>query len=225
MNENERDGKRGVMTALLLVDLQNDFMPGGALAVSGGDEILPIVNRLILLPFDFIIATQDWHPAGHGSFASTHHKGAGEIISLNGIPQILWPDHCVQGTKGAEFHPEWDPSKVSRIFHKGIEKNIDSYSTFFDNGHLRSTGLSEYLHKNAIKKLFLAGLATDYCVKYSVLDACWLGFETYVIIDACRGVNLHSLDSEEAIEEMKRAGAHILLSEEIPSILDRGGGS
>lgn len=203
------------MTALILVDLQNDFMPGGALEVKNGDEVLPVINKMLSKKFDTVVATQDWHPKHHGSFASSHRKPIGEVIELDGIPQILWPDHCIQDTYGAEFHPGWDHTKVNEIFHKGTEKNVDSYSTFFDNGNRRSTGLEDYLKKRNIKKLYLAGLATDYCVKYSVLDACRLGFETYVILDGCRGVNLHPLDSETAVEEMKKAGAHIVTSKEI----------
>lgn len=190
-------------------------MPGGALPVTGGDEVLPVVNALLKLPFDVILATQDWHPPKHGSFASAHGRKVGEIIDLEGILQVLWPDHCVQGSLGAEFHPGWDKSRVEKVFHKGIEKNIDSYSTFFDNGHLRSTGLDLYLKKRGIKDIYLAGLATDYCVKYSALDACQLGFNTYVVVDGCRGVNLHSFDSDQALQEMKKAGAHLVKSGEI----------
>jgi nicotinamidase/pyrazinamidase len=203
--------------ALILVDLQNDFMPGGALAVKQGNQILPVINALLQLPFDVVVATKDWHPAGHGSFASTHGKKAGEVIELDGIPQILWPDHCIQGTEGAEFHSGWDSSRVEHIFHKGIEKNVDSYSTFFDNENRRSTGLEDYLKKHNVNKVYLAGLATDYCVKYSVLDASQLGFETYVVIDGCRGVDLRPFDSESAVEEMKRV-AHVITSGEIGAV-------
>ncbi len=198
------------MTALILVDLQNDFFPGGALAVKEGDLILPVVNELMKKPFDRIIATRDWHPPNHGSFASVHHKPVGAEIDLNGIPQILWPVHCVQGTDGAAFHSGWDSSLVDQIFSKGIDPAIDSYSTFFDNGMRRSTGLEDYLRKTKIHTVYIAGLATDYCVKYSVLDACRLGFTTYVVADGCRGVNLNPGDSERAMNEMKKAGAQII---------------
>lgn len=201
-------------SALILVDLQNDFMPGGALEVKKGNEVIPVVNQLLKETFNLIVATKDWHPKHHGSFASTHHKKVGEVIELEGIPQILWPDHCVQNTNGAEFHSGWDSSKVDKVFHKGTEKNVDSYSTFFDNGNRRNTGLDAFLKEKKIKKVFLAGLATDYCVKYSVLDACRLGYDTYVVIDGCRGVNLHPFDSETAVEEMKKAGAHIVTEKE-----------
>lgn len=203
--------------ALILVDLQKDFMPGGALAVKDGDHVIPVVNKLVNTPFDVIIATKDWHPKDHGSFSSTHNKSPGEVINLDGLEQILWPMHCVENTPGAELHPGVDVSKVDKVFFKGIEKNIDSYSTFFDNGKRRSTGLDKYLKEKGIKNVYLAGLATDYCVKYSVLDALKLGFNTYVIIDACRGINLHPDDTIRAIEEMIKGGAHIIPSEKILS--------
>lgn len=206
------------MSALIIVDLQNDFMPGGALAVREGYQILPVINELMKKPFDLKVATKDWHPLDHGSFAQTHHKKVGEIVKLEGIPQILWPVHCVQGTRGAELHPGWDASKIEKIFHKGTEINVDSYSTFFDNESLRSTGLAEYLKERHIRKVYLAGLATDYCVKYSVLDACRLGFETYVVLDGCRGVDLHSGDSFLAIEEMKKAGAQLVNLKDIKGL-------
>lgn len=198
------------MTALILVDLQNDFMPGGALEVKEGDEILPIIRGLLEKPFTLICATRDWHPANHGSFASTHQLPVGSLIDLDGIPQILWPDHCVQGTYGALFHSGWDNSKIDALFLKGIDPKVDSYSTFFDNGHKRDTGLKSYLDQHQIKAVYIAGLATDYCVKYSVLDACRLGLNTYVVVDGCRGVNLSPDDSKMALKEMQQAGAHLV---------------
>jgi len=201
--------------ALILVDLQNDFFPGGALAVSEGDQILSVVGKLLDQPFDVIVATKDWHPADHGSFAVNHGKQPGERVNLEGLEQILWPVHCVQDSEGAEFAPGWDASKVKKIFCKGTEKKIDSYSTFFDNGHRRSTGLSDYLKQQGVKDVYIAGLATDYCVKYSVLDAVNLGFNAYVVIDGCRGVNLQETDSAKAIEAMQRAGAHIVLFQDL----------
>jgi nicotinamidase/pyrazinamidase len=198
------------MKALIIVDLQNDFLPGGALPVREGDEIVPIINQLLDYPFDLIVATKDWHPSSHGSFADNHGKKPGEHVHLMGIDQILWPTHCVQGTKGSEFAPGWDSTKIDRIVYKGTDPNIDSYSTFFDNRHLKSTGLEAYLKEKGIKDLYLVGLATDYCVKYSVLDAIQLGFRVHVIMDACRGVNLKLTDTEEAIQLMRRAGAIIL---------------
>jgi nicotinamidase/pyrazinamidase len=192
------------MDALILVDIQNDFLPGGALAVKGGDKILPIINKLLKLPFDLIIASKDWHPPDHGSFASTHNKEPGEVISLNGLQQILWPVHCVQGTSGAEFPKNIDYKEFHKVFHKGEDRNIDSYSTFFDNGHLKSTGLDEFLKSKHVTKLYIAGLATDYCVKSSVIDASKLGYEIYVIQDACQGVNLKPEDSKLAFEEISQ---------------------
>ena len=198
--------------ALIIVDLQNDFLPGGALAVKEGDQIIPIVNDLLKKKFPFVLASKDWHPPDHCSFANVHGKEPGDIVTLEGIEQILWPVHCVQGSRGAEFAPGWDSSKVDKVFLKGTEKPIDSYSTFFDNGKGRSTGLEMYLRQHGIRDIYIAGLATDYCVKYSVLDALILGFNVYVIKDACRAVNWHEEDESEAIEEMQIAGAQIINS-------------
>lgn len=206
------------MKALILVDLQNDFFPGGALAVKDGDKVLPAVNRLLQKKFDAIAATKDWHPSDHKSFAPIHGKKVGEVIDLNGLPQILWPVHCVQGTPGAEFAPGWEAGKIEKIFHKGIDKNIDSYSTFYDNGHRRKTGLEDFLTERKIKDLYIAGLATDYCVKYSVLDALKLGFNVIVVSDGCRAVNLHPDDEQLAYEEMRQAGAKILTIQEIEEV-------
>lgn len=203
------------MTALILVDLQNDFMPGGALPVQDGDKILPAINRLLNAKFDAIIATKDWHPAQHGSFATTHGKAVYDKVILNGLEQILWPEHCVQGSPGAEFSPGWDHSKVDKIIFKGIEKETDSYSTFYDNAHRRSTGLFDLLKEKKISKLYIAGLATDYCVKFSALDAIDLGFEIYVITDACKAVNIHPQDEIKALKEMEQAGAHLITSKEL----------
>lgn len=207
------------MTALILVDLQNDFMPGGALEVKKGDQILPVVNELLKMPFDAIVASMDFHPSHHISFASTSGKQVGDLIEVKGLPQILWPDHCVQKTKGAEFHSGWDSSKVHVVIHKGIEPDEDSYSTFFDNNHARDTGLGEYLKKRGIHTVYIAGLTTDYCVKYSALDALRLGFNVNVVLDGCKGVDLHPHDSQKAVEEMKEAGVRICHLKEI-----RGGG-
>lgn len=201
--------------ALILVDIQNDFLPGGAFAIANGDEILPFIEKLTDLPFDLIIATQDWHPQNHGSFAANHNKKPGEKIMLNGIEQILWPVHCVQNTKGAELHKKIPRGKIAKIFHKGTDKNIDSYSTFFDNAHQKSTGLADYLAEQKIAEIYLAGLATDYCVKFSALDALKLGFKTHVIIDACRGINVHEQDSVHALNEIKNFGAILTTTEEV----------
>lgn len=211
------------MTALILVDLQNDFMPGGRLPVAKGLEILPAVGKLVTMPFDKIVATKDWHPPGHGSFASTHKMYVGDEIDLFGIRQVLWPDHCIQGSFGAEFHSGWDHSKVEHIFHKGSDPNIDSYSTFFDNGNRKSTGLEDFLKDHRIRRVVIAGLATDYCVKYSVFDAVRLGFETFVVPEGCRGVNLDPNDDTRALDEMKKLGAKELHLSDVEKML-RGGG-
>ena len=200
------------MKALIIVDLQNDFCPGGALAVNDGDKIIPIINKL-LPKFDLIVATQDWHPKNHKSFASNHGKKIGEVIDLNGLNQILWPDHCVQGSKGAEFVFTLDAKRIDRIFQKGTDPEIDSYSGFFDNGHKKRTGLDDYLRKKGVDEVYIVGLATDYCVKFTALDAVELGFKTYLIQDACRGVNLNNHDSDEAIQGMKTKGVGIISSD------------
>jgi len=203
------------MNALIIVDLQNDFLPGGALAVPHGNEVIPLANEL-QQRFELVLATQDWHPPNHGSFAANHSgKKPGDRIMLDGIEQILWPVHCVQNTKGAEFAPSFDTSRIAHIFHKGIDPKIDSYSTFFDNAHRRETGLADYLKKRAINEIYLMGLALDYCVKYSTLDARQLGLNTYVIVDGCRGIELEAGDIERAIDEMKRVGAVLLQSSEL----------
>lgn len=192
---------------LIVVDLQNDFLTGGALAVSCGDEIIPVINQLLKLPFDAKVASKDWHPKGHASFASTHHSQVGEHTNIKSKDQILWPDHCIQNSFGAEFVQEMDSSKFESVFYKGTNKDLDSYSAFFDDRQLKSTGLIEYLKRKNIEEVFIAGLATDYCVKYSALDALKLGFKTHVITDACKAVNLNEVDESLALEELKMAGA------------------
>ncbi len=203
------------MNALIIVDLQNDFLPGGALPVPQGDEVIPLANEL-QRHFDVVVATQDWHPPDHGSFAANHPgKKPGDRIILDGIEQILWPVHCVQNTHGAEFSKAFDTSQVAHVFHKGTDPMIDSYSTFFDNAHRRHTGLAHYLEKRGIKDIYLMGLALDYCVKYSTLDARQLGLKTFVIIDGCRGIELEPGDIDRALDEMKRAGAVLLKSTDL----------
>jgi nicotinamidase/pyrazinamidase len=203
------------MKALIIVDLQNDFMPGGALPVPDGDEVIPLANEL-QRHFEVVLATQDWHPPDHGSFAANHSgKKPGDRIMLDGIEQILWPVHCVQNTHGAEFAASFDTSRVAHIFHKGIDPRIDSYSTFFDNAHRRETGLADYLKKRAVSEIYLMGLALDYCVKYSTLDARHLGLNTHVILDGCRGINLEPGDIDRALDEMKSVGAILLQSQDL----------
>ena len=176
--------------ALIVIDVQNDFCPGGALAVSGGDEIVQPVNRLIGA-FDHVVLTQDWHPSGHSSFASTHPgKAPFETIDMPYGPQTLWPDHCVQGTPGAEFHPGLEWTKAELVIRKGFRTAIDSYSAFFENDHETPTGLAGYLKERGISELTLVGLATDFCVAYSALDAVRSGFSATVLLDACRAIDL-----------------------------------
>ncbi|CRX39359.1 bifunctional nicotinamidase/pyrazinamidase [Estrella lausannensis] len=203
------------MKGLLIVDIQYDFLPGGALGVKEGDQVVPVINQLTQLPFDVVVASQDWHPIGHGSFASTHQKTPGEVVSLKGLPQILWPDHCVQGSKGAEIVSSLDVTKLAAVIPKGTDPDIDSYSAFFDNGHKKATGLDPFLKEKGVKELYIAGLATDYCVKFSTLDALALGYDVFVVIDACRAVNLNPLDEQEAISEMQSRGARIVTLKEV----------
>lgn len=198
-------------SALILVDVQNDFCPGGSLPVTGGFDIIPVINEL-QAHLDLVVATKDWHPKDHSSFAANHGKQPGGVITLDGLQQILWPAHCVQGSQGAEFVPGLETSRIAKIFDKGIDPAIDSYSGFFDNGHKRATGLGAYLKERGVTEVYVVGLATDYCVKWTALDAKQLGFPTSVILDACRGVNLKPGDVERAIEEMRTAGIKIVQS-------------
>lgn len=198
--------------ALILVDIQYDFLPGGALAVAEGDAVVPVANA-VQPKFDLIVATQDWHPPDHGSFASNHEgKKPGDMIELAGLPQVLWPDHCVQGSHGAEFHADLDRSRIARVFRKGTDPAIDSYSGFYDNAHRKSTGLGEYLKEEGVTDVYILGLATDYCVRWSALDAMKLGFRTHVIEDGCRGVELKPGDVASALREIRAAGAKITTS-------------
>ena len=175
--------------ALLLIDLQPDFMPGGALAVAGGDEILPGVNALAER-FRHVLLTQDWHPAGHISFGSTHGKELYTQIEAPYGPQMLWPVHCLQGSAGAALHAGLDVPHVELILRKGFRREIDSYSAFLENDHSTSTGLAGYCRERGLTRLFVAGLAYDYCVRYSALDGKALGFETFVVEDLTRAVGL-----------------------------------
>ncbi|WP_417392880.1 bifunctional nicotinamidase/pyrazinamidase [Gimesia sp.] len=198
------------MHALILVDLQYDFMPGGSLAVPEGDQVVPIANQL-MSDFDLVVATQDWHPPDHLSFASQHpDREIGEQIELGGLEQILWPDHCVQGTRGAEFHADLNQTSIDKVFPKGTDRLIDSYSGFYDNGHQKSTGLGEYLQEQLVKSVTVLGLATDYCVKWTALDSVKQGFETRLIQPGCRGVNLSPGDVHRACQEMQEAGVKII---------------
>ncbi len=204
-------GKR----ALVLVDLQNDFCPGGALAVARGDEVIEVANRM-QRHFDVVVATQDWHPREHGSFAANHPgKEPYQVIDLHGLPQVLWPVHCVQGTPGAELHAGVDRSRLAKVFQKGTDPAVDSYSGLHDNGRRKSTGMGEWLRTQGVDTVFVLGLATDYCVKFTALDARQDGFATFLVADACRGVELKKGDSDAAIEAMRGAGVVVLDSGDI----------
>lgn len=223
------------MRALLIIDVQNDFCPGGALAVAGGDEIIPVVNEMIA---DFardslpIVATQDWHPSGHVSFASAHPGHAiGEVIELPEPPedrrrkdcdhgqrvQRLWPDHCVQDTHGAELHPDLDVSHLAHVVHKGCDPLLDSYSAFFDNDHATATELHPWLRGRGVDELVICGLACDYCVKYSALDARALGYEVTLPLAATRAVEARPGDGQRAVEEMRGAGVTIITAMPSPA--------
>jgi nicotinamidase/pyrazinamidase len=203
------------MRTLILLDIQNDFLPGGALAVPEGDAVIPLANRIQPL-FPLVVATQDWHPPNHGSFVANHPgKNVFEQVDLNGLPQTLWPVHCVQNTPGAELAPHLARERIARVFHKATDPGIDSYSGFFDNGHRRATGMGEWLKQKGLTDVYVCGLATDYCVKFTALDAIDLGFRTHVIEDACRGINLRPADVEDALKEMKARGVNILSSAQL----------
>ncbi len=188
------------MRTLILVDIQNDFLPGGALAVPRGDEVIAVANRL-QPAFDLVVATQDWHPAGHGSFASTHPGRK--------------PGHCLQGTLGAAFAPALKQDHIAKVFQKGTDPGIDSYSGFFDNGHRKSTGLGDYLKGRGATAVYILGLTTDYCAKFTALDSRHLGFRTFLIEDATRGVELQPGDVARAIEEMRSAGVEVVRSHQL----------
>lgn len=203
------------MKALVIVDLQNDFMPDGALGVKKANEIVPIINGLIP-KFPLVVATQDWHPPDHVSFAATHSgKKVGDVVQIGEVEQILWPVHCVRNTPGAELINSLNKTNFASNFFKGTDKNIDSYSAFFDNAHRKSTGLSDFLKSRGVTEVYFAGLTTEYCVLYSIKDAIDLGFTAYVIADACRAVNLHPQDEQRALETMRMKGAKIIKSTDL----------
>lgn len=196
-------------SALIVVDIQNDFCPGGALAVQGGDAIVPLINRLIG-EFDHVILTQDWHPAGHSSFASSHPaRDPFSVIDMPYGVQTLWPDHCVQGTKGADFHPELQWTKAELVIRKGFRAGIDSYSAFFENDRTTATGLAGYLRERGLHDLTFVGLATDFCVAYSALDAVTQGFSATVRLDACRAIDL-SGSLAAMTEKMRQADVRLV---------------
>jgi nicotinamidase/pyrazinamidase len=198
------------MRALLVIDVQNDFCPGGALAVPHGDDVVAVANRL-MPQYELVIATQDWHPKNHGSFAS-NHPGAKlhSLRDLNGLPQMMWPDHCVQGTPGASFHSALDVAELDHITRKGTDPGIDSYSGFFDNGHKKQTDLARTLWRHQVEGVDIMGLATDYCVKLTAFDARELGFAVTILSEGCRGVDITPGDSQRALEEMRAVGIKIV---------------
>jgi nicotinamidase/pyrazinamidase len=206
------------MKALVIIDLQNDFMPGGPLGVPGADQLATVINALIP-KFPLVVASQDWHPPDHGSFASNHPgKKLGDVDHQN---QLLWPVHCVRDTPGAKLVAELNKEKIARSFYKGTEKTIDSYSAFFDNLHLKSTGLGDYLKSQGVTDLFFVGVATDYCVLYTALDALDLGFSVFVIADACRPINLDPKGEERALAAIVAKGGKVISSGIYPFQLNR----
>lgn len=193
------------MHALIVIDVQNDFCPGGALAVDGGDQIVAPINAM-MKEFDAVVLTQDWHPAGHSSFASQHQeKNPLELIQMPYGPQVLWPDHCIQGTDGAAFHADLNVDRADLIIRKGFRPEIDSYSAMFENDHETATGLEGYLRARGIKQLTLVGLALDFCVNFSAVDAAQRGFDVVVDKSACRGIDLDG-SLEAALAGMAAAG-------------------
>lgn len=205
------------MRALLVVDIQNDFCPGGGLAVPEGDTIIPLINDLAG-HFGHVILTQDWHPPGHSSFASSHpDKQPYDTVDMPYGEQILWPEHCVQGSKGADFHSDLDTDRAELIIRKGFRKEIDSYSAFFENDHETPTGLTGYLRERGIDTLYIAGLATDFCVHWSAVDGRKLGFEVHVVKDASRGIDTNG-SMEEAMKRIRGSGAHVVTADEAISV-------
>ncbi|HEY2894426.1 MAG TPA: bifunctional nicotinamidase/pyrazinamidase, partial [Pirellulales bacterium] len=197
------------MTALLLIDIQNDFLPGRALPVPRGDEVIAVANDY-MPKYDLVVATQDWHPSDHLSFASQHPgKRIGDVIELGGLTQVLWPDHCVQDTFGAELTADLNRGGIHHVVRKGTDRAIDSYSGFFDNARRKATGLEAYLRSKGVDTVHVMGLATDYCVKATALDAVDLGFQTVLLSAGIRGVELHTGDCQRAIEQMRAAGVQI----------------
>jgi len=202
------------MNALLIIDVQQDFCPGGALAVPEGDLIVPVINHLIPR-FPLAAATRDWHPLKHISFASRHGRQPGESVPVAAGTQLLWPDHCIQGTPGAEFHPGLDRTGLNLILHKGCSADLDSYSAFLENDRTTPTGLTGWLRERGADSVYLCGLATDYCVYYSALDARAAGFRTFLVTDAVRGVNIPAGSIDAALASMADAGVEFISSRRI----------
>jgi len=203
------------MTALILVDLQNDFLPGGAMAVPRGDAVIPLANQL-QGSFKVVAATQDWHPANHISFAASHAgRQPGEIVKLKAGPQPLWPTHCVQHTRGAELAPGLLLARVNRVFKRGTDSEVDGHSGFFDQGQLRPTGLHTFLREKKVIAVYVMGLSADACLKFTLLDAVELGFQTFLIEDACRGLDLTVEEPDPLLEELRRAGVMLAQSRDL----------
>ncbi|MEW6441668.1 MAG: bifunctional nicotinamidase/pyrazinamidase [bacterium] len=201
--------------ALLIVDVQNDFCPGGALPVREGDAVVPLINRISKL-FSVVGATQDWHPLGHMSFASTYPgKKPYDTVPWQGTEQVLWPDHCVQGTFGADFHPDLDTRALRFVVRKGWRPSIDSYSGFLENDHRTPTGLAGLLRELGVMRVFIAGLTTDYCVRTTAVDGLDAGFRVTVLLDACRGVDVPAGNVKSALEELRSKGAAVLVSSDL----------
>ncbi len=201
--------------ALLVVDVQNDFCPGGALAVPDGGAVVPAINR-IARAFPIVVATQDWHPRGHISFASRHRgKNPFEIIEIQGTEQVLWPDHCVEGTPGADFHPELDATALRFVLRKGTSLDVDSYSAFAENDGRTRTGLAGLLRELGVERVFVSGLATDVCVRATALDGRGAGFQVALLEDACRPVDLPPGNLKRALEEMRGRGVRMFLTDEL----------
>jgi nicotinamidase/pyrazinamidase len=202
-------------SVLLVTDVQNDFCPGGSLAVNEGDRVVPVINRIIR-SFTRIVATQDWHPQDHISFAVNHPgKKVHDVVEVDGMKQVLWPMHCVQGTSGADFHPALHTENFALILHKGMNPRVDSYSTFTENDKQTVTGLEGYLKGLGIASVYLCGLATDYCILYSALDAVDLGFKTHVVLDACRGVDVPDGNVAKSVKTMQEHGIILTRSSEL----------
>jgi nicotinamidase/pyrazinamidase len=203
------------MRALILVDIQNDFLPGGRLAVAGGDAVVPVANRL-MDAVDLVVGTLDWHPPGHESFASAHAgRAPGQVIDLHGVDQVLWPDHCVQWTGGAASAPGLDTDRVERFFTKGEDPAVDSYSGFWDNGRRHATGLAAWLRARGVAEVVVCGLALDYCVQFTALDAVDAGFATTVVVDATRAVELSPGDGAAAVDTLRAAGVRVVCADEL----------
>lgn len=195
--------------ALLVIDVQNDFCPGGLLAVADGDQVVPVINEM-MGAFDLVVATQDWHPAGHLSFASAHpDRAAFDVVQMPYGDQVLWPDHCVQGSAGAQFHPDLNTDPAALIIRKGMNPAIDSYSAFFENDRKTATGLHEFLQSQGVDQVTIVGLATDYCVNYSAQDAATLGYRVRVDLSACRAIDLNG-SLQAALDDMAGLGVEVI---------------